>query len=29
VIIVPGADGQLSAGPEFKDLKNYQRCPPN
>ena len=29
VIIVPGADGQLSAGPEFKDLKNYQRCPSN
>jgi hypothetical protein len=27
LIIVPNDSGQLSAGPEFKELKTYDRCP--
>jgi hypothetical protein len=26
-IIVPNDSGQLSAGPDFKELKSYHRCP--
>jgi hypothetical protein len=28
-IIVSNDRGQLSAGPEFKDLKSYRLCPAN
>jgi hypothetical protein len=28
-IIVSNDRGELSAGPEFKDLKRYRLCPPN
>jgi hypothetical protein len=28
-IIVPNDSGQLSAGPDFKELKSYHRCPAN
>jgi hypothetical protein len=28
-LIIPQEDGQVSAGPDFNDLKSYQRCPAN
>jgi len=28
-IIVTDEDGKLSAGPDFKQLKSYRRCPAN
>jgi hypothetical protein len=28
-IIMPKGDGQVAAGPDFSDLKDFQRCPAN